>query len=56
MKVQGAGAKNITAAVKTNFWGEQEFPSLEEMKEILLKTYMMKRNPEDIINELKSMK
>jgi len=56
MKVQGEGAKNITAAVKINCLGEQEFPSLEEMKEILLKTYKMKRNPEDIINELKSMK
>jgi len=50
MKVQGVGAKN--SGCETNFLGDQEFPSLEEMKEILLKTYKMKRNPEDIINEL----
>jgi len=56
MKVQGLGAKAISEAVITDDQANKTYPSLEEMKEILLKTYKLKKNPEDIINELKSMK
>jgi len=55
-KVQGTGAKNIKAAVITDFLGNKEYPTLEEMKEILLKTYKLRKSPEDIINELKARK
>jgi len=56
MKVQGEGAINIQRAVKIDGNGDMIYPDLEEMKKILLKTYKLEKNPDDIVNEIKSMK
>eukprot|EP00833_Pecoramyces_ruminatium_P017884 jgi/Orpsp1_1/1191916/evm.model.d7180000089354.1 len=59
MKVQGEGATNLREAQRNrenNLLRESDYLSLEEIKEVLLETYKLKEDPEDIINKLKDMK
>ncbi|ORX48722.1 hypothetical protein BCR36DRAFT_292873 [Piromyces finnis] len=56
IKEQGMDATAIRDLEYTNADGTTVYPSLEKMKDTLLKTYKLKKDPEDIINELKSLK
>ncbi|ORX53754.1 hypothetical protein BCR36DRAFT_442101 [Piromyces finnis] len=56
MRVQGMGAAAIRDLVRTDAEGTTVYPSLEEMKDALLRKYKLKKDKEDIINELKSLK
>jgi len=56
MKVQGQGSKNIQALVTKDASGRLVYPTLEQMRDALLKTYKLEKDPDDIINEIKSMK
>ncbi|ORY36033.1 hypothetical protein LY90DRAFT_511675 [Neocallimastix californiae] len=56
MKVQGQGSKSIQALVTKDTHGNLIYPTLEQMRDALLKTYKLEKDPDDIINEIKSMK
>jgi len=55
MKVQGQGSKSIQALVTKDTHGNLIYPTLEQMRDALLKTYKLEKDPDDIINEIKSM-
>ena len=56
MKVQGQGSKSIQSLVTKDTNGHLVYPNLEQMRDALLKTYKLEKDPDDIINEIKSMK
>ena len=56
MKVQGQGSKSIQALITKDANGDLVYPNLEQMRDALLKTYKLEKDPDDIINEIKSMK
>jgi len=56
MKVQGQGSKSIQALVTKDTNGDLVYPNLEQMRDALLKTYKLEKDPNNIINEIKFMK
>eukprot|EP00833_Pecoramyces_ruminatium_P011002 jgi/Orpsp1_1/1185034/evm.model.c7180000092050.1 len=56
IKVQGKAARCLEQAVTTGLLDEIHYPSLEEMRDLLLVEYNMKEDPEDIISAIKNMK
>ena len=56
MTVQGKGLRSITDNIIRVSDTEISYPSLEQMKEHILKAYNMDVSPEDIIDQLKDMK
>ncbi|OUM61801.1 hypothetical protein PIROE2DRAFT_12104 [Piromyces sp. E2] len=47
VKIQGEGAKKVQELIIENEEGNKTYPTLAEMKECLLKTYKLKKNPEE---------
>eukprot|EP00833_Pecoramyces_ruminatium_P007955 jgi/Orpsp1_1/1181987/evm.model.c7180000079416.1 len=56
IKVQGKAARCLKQAVTIGLLDEIHYPSLEEMRDLLLIEYNMKEDPEDIISAIKNMK
>lgn len=55
LKVQGEGAKELKKAI-IRLNGQNTYPDLEKMKDILLAAYNLDEDPDEIIDKIKEMK
>jgi len=56
LKIQGLGAKKLKELITTNEENATVYPSLEQMKATLFKTYGLEEQPEDIMSKMKMFK
>jgi len=56
LKIQGLGAKKLKELVTVNEENVTVYPTLEQMKSTLFKTYGLEEEPEDIMSKMKMLK